>query len=278
MIGKYLTRSNHATVLMSGGLSGGSERPVDEPRTTNFDAIVALTGSIYNYDYPKTNVDFATLIFPALKDPGRVRINASARLRRELLKDLFISFNVYDTYDSRPPTEEANNNDVGFSLSLRLDVLRRAGQAGPGEVGTADPQVEPCLAAAPITPPPTAVRRDRFRLDAQRIPPGPDIVRRPERRVDPPSPRASVDCRQLEFQRLPYPLTIRCIFNPARRTRHTARDYASPHPSRGDPAGHQPPLRGLIRRSVRLIRSCCTDASRNTRLAMRCRVKRWTSP
>ncbi len=118
VVGKYLTRSNHATVLMSGGLSGGSERPVDEPRTTNVDAIVALTGSIYNYDYPKTNVDFATLIFPALKDPGRVRINASARLRRELLKDLFISFNAYDTYDSRPPTEEANNNDVGFSLSF----------------------------------------------------------------------------------------------------------------------------------------------------------------
>src|SRR3954463_11279842 len=36
--------------------------------------------------------------------------------------------------------------------------------------------------------------------------PGPDIVRPLERCVDPPSPGASVECRQLEFQRLPVPV------------------------------------------------------------------------
>ena len=97
LLGKYLNRSNHGTLLVSGGISAGSERPVDEPRTTNVDAVIGMTSSIYTYDYPKTNVDFSALVFPALKDPGRVRINTNGKIKREVLRDVYVSFTACTT-------------------------------------------------------------------------------------------------------------------------------------------------------------------------------------
>ena len=41
-----------------------------------------------------------------------------AGIRRELLKDFFISLNVYNTYDSDPPNPEADTNDVGVVWSI----------------------------------------------------------------------------------------------------------------------------------------------------------------
>ena len=92
--------------------------PVGESATTNVDALIALSSSLYTYDYPKTSIDLAVLVFPSLNDAGRVRINVNTKLKRELLRDFFVALTGYDSYDNRPPGAEGHQNDVGFSLSL----------------------------------------------------------------------------------------------------------------------------------------------------------------
>jgi hypothetical protein len=39
-------------------------------------------------------------------------------VKRELLKDFFVSLNLYDTFDSRPPNAAADRNDVGVVVSI----------------------------------------------------------------------------------------------------------------------------------------------------------------
>jgi hypothetical protein len=73
---------------------------------------------VYTYDYPKTSIDLSVLVFPALKDTGRIRVNANAKLKRELLRNFFIALTGYDSFDNRPPGTDVHQNDVGFSLSL----------------------------------------------------------------------------------------------------------------------------------------------------------------
>ena len=118
LIGRHLLQSNRSTLTLAGGLSTGRELPVGEPARTNVDAVIALSSALFTYDYPKTSVDFSLLVFPAIKDAGRIRVNANGKLKRELFRDIFFAVTAYDAFDSRPPTADAQKNDVGFTVSL----------------------------------------------------------------------------------------------------------------------------------------------------------------
>jgi hypothetical protein len=43
---------------------------------------------------------------------------ALAAVRRELWKDFFVGLNMFDTFDSRPPSPGADRNDVGVVTSI----------------------------------------------------------------------------------------------------------------------------------------------------------------
>jgi hypothetical protein len=64
------------------------------------------------------NVDVSLLGFASLSDWGRTRLELSATVKRELLKDFTVSLRGYESYDSRPATEGAGNNDYGVSFGL----------------------------------------------------------------------------------------------------------------------------------------------------------------
>ena len=56
--------------------------------------------------------------YPSLSNWGRQRIQLDASARREVLKDFFLAINMFDTFDSRPPSPDAAKNDVGVSFSI----------------------------------------------------------------------------------------------------------------------------------------------------------------
>ena len=116
--GRYVLQSNRAEVMLAGGMSAGREDPVDASSVANVDALAAFNFSIFTYDYPTTRIDFSSLVFPSLDDPGRVRINADAKIKRELFKDFFISVSAYDAFDSKPRGAAARRNDFGGALSF----------------------------------------------------------------------------------------------------------------------------------------------------------------
>ena len=117
-VGRYLARASHVELLLAGGLAAGREQPVDAETGTNVDALVSGGLSVFTYDYPTTRIDVTTLVFPSLDDPGRVRVNLDAKFKRELFKDFFVSFTLYDAFDNRPKAAAARRNDVGGSLSF----------------------------------------------------------------------------------------------------------------------------------------------------------------
>ncbi len=58
--------------------------------------------------------------FPSLSDFGRQRIQFDSSIRREIWKDVYLAVNVFDTFDSQPPSADADTNDVGVVLSFGL--------------------------------------------------------------------------------------------------------------------------------------------------------------
>ena len=117
-LGRYLARTRHAELLAAGGLATGRETPIDAPAVTNVDAVLTSALSVFTYDYPTTRIDFAVLIFPSLDDPGRVRVNADGKVKREIFKDFYVSLTAYDAFDNRPKAASATRNDFGASLSF----------------------------------------------------------------------------------------------------------------------------------------------------------------
>jgi uncharacterized protein DUF481 len=70
------------------------------------------------YDFPNLTLGGRLQIIPSLTDAGRVRLQADARVRREIISDFYVSVSVFDSFDSRPPTEGASKNDWGPVVSI----------------------------------------------------------------------------------------------------------------------------------------------------------------
>lgn len=116
--GPRLVSSNRAEVAIGAGIAVNDEQHLDAGASQNIEAILTFRSSYFRYDSPKTNVDVALQYFPSLSDPGRQRLQLDASFKREVFKDFFAALNVFDTYDSRPPSAEFNTNDVGVVVSF----------------------------------------------------------------------------------------------------------------------------------------------------------------
>ncbi len=117
-IGPRLVNSNRAQLVMGAGLAVNDERAIDADATRNLEALFLFSWSFFTYDRPKTTIDIDLQYYPSLSNAGRHRLQLDASAKRELWKDLFVALTLYNTYDSRPPTEKADRNDVGVVLSV----------------------------------------------------------------------------------------------------------------------------------------------------------------
>ena len=116
--GIRLVNTNRAQFTVSGGLSVNDEEGVDTESTQNLEGVLAVKGSFFSYDRPKTNLDLSFQYYPSFSDWGRQRLQLDSAARRELVKDFFVSLNLFDTFDSAPPSPDAARNDVGIVASL----------------------------------------------------------------------------------------------------------------------------------------------------------------
>jgi hypothetical protein len=117
-VGQRLVNSNRAQLWLGGGLAFNNEQGVDTEATENLEAIMSFRTSYYAYDFPNTNLDVSLQYYPSLSDFGRQRLQFDTSVRREIWKDVTLSVNVFDTFDSDPPSEDADQNDVGVVFSF----------------------------------------------------------------------------------------------------------------------------------------------------------------
>jgi len=116
--GRYLVRSQGNELLAGLGLNVNHEVPVEGEARENLEALIGLDWASFSYSTPKTDVEIQLYAFPSLSDWGRWRLEADARIKRELFKDFFVTLKGYDSFDSRPATEGAQKNDWGVTLGL----------------------------------------------------------------------------------------------------------------------------------------------------------------
>jgi len=117
-LGPRLLDTNRAQFWCGAGVVGNHEQGVDVEPTENFEAVLFTSFSYFMYDKPRTTIDTSFAYYPSFSDPGRQRIQFDAAIKREIVKDLIVSLNFFDSFDNRPPNAAFDTNDVGIVLSI----------------------------------------------------------------------------------------------------------------------------------------------------------------
>jgi hypothetical protein len=116
--GQIVINTNQSQLFWTAGLVVNEEVGIDTPGTENVEGMLALQTSHYTYDNLATTFDSSITYFPSFSSWGRQRLQFNASLRQDIWKDLYISANGFDTFDSDPPDEGADKNDVGIVISI----------------------------------------------------------------------------------------------------------------------------------------------------------------
>lgn len=113
-----LARDRKNQLVGGAGLSVNREKPTEGESTTNLETVVGFDYSNFAYDFPNTDIQLHVFSYFGLNQWGRFRLEANASLRRELFSDFYFGLKGYESFDNQPPTEGAQKNDWGLSLTL----------------------------------------------------------------------------------------------------------------------------------------------------------------
>jgi hypothetical protein len=132
VLGRVLVQSNSSDLGVGGGLAvtreqflpseGDSVAPLDP--STNLEGMLAARWDAYRFDSPKLDFSTTLYLYPSISTPGRVRGEFSMRLKYELFADFNVGINLTDTFDSRPPNDNATKNDYITSFTVGWSYRR----------------------------------------------------------------------------------------------------------------------------------------------------------
>jgi len=116
--GRLLFRSSLVKISLGTGLLYYVEKFYDQSSSTSLAAFVLSTIDYFSWEQLNTTFSTTLWVEPILTDWGRVRIGLRMKISREIVTDLTVSLFVSETYDSRPPSVIANNNDFSLTSSI----------------------------------------------------------------------------------------------------------------------------------------------------------------
>jgi hypothetical protein len=130
--GRVLHQSNQSDFGIGGGLVVTWEQFALEPGDTvsqegvqkNLEALFTASWDSFRFDSPKFDLSASLYVFPSLSTLGRVRGTFTTRIAYELFSDFNVGLNFSDTFDSRPPDENAATNDYVTSFTIGWSYRR----------------------------------------------------------------------------------------------------------------------------------------------------------
>jgi hypothetical protein len=116
-VGRYLVQRADTEWRAGVGIAAAWEDLTDGSSRESVELQLGTSFNIYRFDSPQVNLAASLMVLPSLSESGRVRAEAALRLRREMVKDLFLDLSLYDSYDNRA-VAGAPSNDWGLATSL----------------------------------------------------------------------------------------------------------------------------------------------------------------
>lgn len=116
-IGRMLIQTNRVLFSPYAGLTYTQERYTDEPVQNRAEAALGVRLDWFTFGDYKTDLVFQEQTYIDVKDASRVRVELNTTYKQEIVKDLYWSVNLLESFNAAPPAGN-KKNDVTLSMSL----------------------------------------------------------------------------------------------------------------------------------------------------------------
>lgn len=120
-LGRYIIDTNNSTLNGSISLQALEERSIGGDRQESVEAVLTVGYYRWQFDSPELDLRLDASLYPSLTQSGRLRADTGARLRWELVYDLFWDINFWGSYDNSAIDEAAGEFDWGVTTGVGWD-------------------------------------------------------------------------------------------------------------------------------------------------------------
>lgn len=117
-VGRYFIDSNRSTLTGSIGAQALTEKGTDGVHQESIEAVITADFSAWRFETPELDLAINGNIYPSLTESGRVRADSSARIRWEIVEDLFWNMNLWGSYDNASVDIDGGEFDWGVTTGL----------------------------------------------------------------------------------------------------------------------------------------------------------------
>jgi putative salt-induced outer membrane protein YdiY len=118
-LGRKLLQTNRSRISFVAGAAFSREKFEDRTESdSNAEIVTALYAETFRFDSPELDLSGGVFVLPNMTTWGRYRIQANGKAKIEILRNLYWSLTIYESYDSEPPSETSRRNDFGITASL----------------------------------------------------------------------------------------------------------------------------------------------------------------
>jgi hypothetical protein len=118
-IGRKVLQTNRSNIALIAGAAYSREKFEDNPDfVSNVEAVASIGLETFRFDSPELDISGSVVVLPNLKTWGRYRLQANGKAKIEIVRNLYWSLSVYETFDSDPPSETSRRNDFGINTSI----------------------------------------------------------------------------------------------------------------------------------------------------------------
>ena len=114
-------KSSRSRLSLTTGLFGAVERFTDEEPDSQLGAFALGQFDFYTWERLTTTISAEASAQPILTQWGRVRLNMTFKIKKEIISNFTVSLFVTEHFDSQPTSETANKND--FSLTSTVGLI-----------------------------------------------------------------------------------------------------------------------------------------------------------
>ncbi len=116
--GRFFVQSNKVIFLSGLGLAYGREQFSGQEADNVFQGTILTDFEFFSWGGLDTDLSSQLIIIPVINQGGRWRISFVTSFKREIVKDFYFNVSINEQFDSQPPTEDTEKNDLSLTTSF----------------------------------------------------------------------------------------------------------------------------------------------------------------
>jgi hypothetical protein len=116
--GRFWVQSNKVILLSGLGLSYARERFTGQEGDNAFQGLFLTDFEFFSWGGLDTDLSSQLIVIPVINQGGRWRISFVTSFKREIVSDFYFKVSINEQFDSQPPTEGTETNDLSLTTSF----------------------------------------------------------------------------------------------------------------------------------------------------------------